>query len=154
MMQINTGVATCSNKALSDRVHQVLAEVRQSTTQMFNQAFLQKINPDQLEVAQVKIMSAKRKMQMALAQARRNQSNCCDASPALVAANSEAETLQHLFDQIMRRLYKAAEFAMKQATAAITAHAFQRAVQTVLEQQEREKPHQPRTPVQKEAFKT
>ena len=144
MMQINTGVATCNNKAQLDRVHQVLAEVSQSTTQMmFNQAFLQKINPDQLEVAQVKIMSAKRKMQMALAQARRNQSNCCDASPALVAANSEAETLQHLFDQIMRRLYKAAEFAM-----------IQRAVQTVLEQQEREKPHQPRTPVQKEAFKT
>ena len=70
MMQINTGVATCNNKAQLDRVHQVLAEVSQSTTQMmFNQAFLQKINPDQLEVAQVKIMSAKRKMQMALAHA-------------------------------------------------------------------------------------
>ena len=69
MMQINTGVATCNNKAQLDRVRQVLVELRQSTTQTFNQAFLQKINPDQLEVAQVKIMSAKRKMQMALAHA-------------------------------------------------------------------------------------
>ena len=125
-----------------------------SSTQALNQAFQQKLDQDQIERALVKISSVKRKMQMALAQARRNQSNCCDARPALVAANSEAETLLYLFDQIMRRLYKAAEFAMKQATAAITAHAFQRAVQKVLEQQEREKPHQPRTPVQKEAFKT
>ena len=148
MMQINTGVATCNNTAQLDRVRQVLAEVRQSTTQMFNQAFLQKINPDQVENALVKIVSAKRKIKMALTQANRNQSNCCEARPALQAANTDAETLQHLLDQIVRRLNKAHEFAMNKTAAAITVLAFQMAVKTVLEQQERERPHQPRRPVQ------
>ena len=70
-----------------------------SSTQALNQAFQQKLDQDQIERALVKISSVKRKMQMALAQARRNQSDCCDSSSALQTAKSDVEAFEQLLDQ-------------------------------------------------------
>ena len=124
-----------------------------SSTQALNQAFQQKLDQDQIERAQVKISSIKRKMQMALAQAKRNQSDCCDSSSTLQTAKSDAEAFEQLLDQNLRRLSKAAVFAMSKAAAAITVFAFQVAAKTVLEQQERQKPHLPRRSVHQDTPK-